>query len=320
MYLGSASMQVIGMLPAVAPHAGNVTLAGFDNGHINAGMLSGLMYGLLHVVGPDHLGTLMTLSTSVGPKKAFRVGAAWGLGHSSGMVSVAAVLLGARRFVSQQTLDSWEHYGNYIIGLSMVLCASYFMAFESSFLSQRADGTYVAKSCPCHGHPLPGVPEVPSTHTTSRGKACCSGFGCETRCGSGSKVLGRRGWKMAHYAHYGVPGVPLPGDAEVPEDEVETEPLMPKHGTNQGFGDTAQDRLPAAVRSTFLSWDRTDLKGALLGMVQGVCCPMALIGPQNLRESASFGVEDREHVHTRLIVSPASESLITTTAATAETP
>jgi len=46
-----------------------------SSGQMSA-VLMGLMCGLLHAVGPDHLATLVTFSTLMEPMQAARVGAA----------------------------------------------------------------------------------------------------------------------------------------------------------------------------------------------------------------------------------------------------
>uniref|UniRef100_A0A7S2H891 Nickel/cobalt efflux system n=1 Tax=Helicotheca tamesis TaxID=374047 RepID=A0A7S2H891_9STRA len=55
---------------------------------------SGIVMGIVHVLtGPDHLSALATLSANVGNFKAFGLGVRWGIGHSTGLVVVAAILI-----------------------------------------------------------------------------------------------------------------------------------------------------------------------------------------------------------------------------------
>merc|ERR1719464_2482638 len=71
------------------------------------------------------------------------------------MVSVGLIMILFRQMVTIN-MDKWEHYGNYFIGASMVLCALYFMAREGAFLKEDADGTLVPVPCACHGSvPVP---------------------------------------------------------------------------------------------------------------------------------------------------------------------
>jgi len=53
--------------------------------------LAGILAGLLHVfTGPDHLAALAPLSLQA-KRRAWAVGFRWGLGHSSGVLVVAAI-------------------------------------------------------------------------------------------------------------------------------------------------------------------------------------------------------------------------------------
>jgi len=56
----------------------------------------GLGMGVAHVLSPDHLSALATLSAG-GGLGAFRLGVRWGLGHSAGMVGAALGLLAVTR-------------------------------------------------------------------------------------------------------------------------------------------------------------------------------------------------------------------------------
>ncbi len=71
----------------------------------------------MHVLtGADHLSALATLS--VGSRyQAFFLGIRWGLGHSTGLVVVAAILLGLDDEVDATKL---EHYCNWIVGVFMI--------------------------------------------------------------------------------------------------------------------------------------------------------------------------------------------------------
>jgi hypothetical protein len=54
----------------------------------------GILFGILHVLsGPDHLAALVALSANVGKCRAFSLGIGWGVGHSTGLVVVATILL-----------------------------------------------------------------------------------------------------------------------------------------------------------------------------------------------------------------------------------
>ncbi len=54
----------------------------------------GILLGILHVLsGPDHLAALVALSANVGKCRACSLGIGWGVGHSTGLVVVATILL-----------------------------------------------------------------------------------------------------------------------------------------------------------------------------------------------------------------------------------
>ena len=55
---------------------------------------TGILFGIIHVLtGPDHLSALSTLSANIGNCKAFNLGIRWGLGHSTGLVIVAVIII-----------------------------------------------------------------------------------------------------------------------------------------------------------------------------------------------------------------------------------
>ncbi|KAH8053172.1 hypothetical protein JL722_9839 [Aureococcus anophagefferens] len=54
--------------------------------------LVGTGMGVAHVLSPDHLSALATLSAN-GGAGAFRLGVRWGVGHSTGMLGMACALL-----------------------------------------------------------------------------------------------------------------------------------------------------------------------------------------------------------------------------------
>ena len=62
-----------------------------DKSLLQIAAMGGVM-GLGHVLSPDHLSALATLSAG-GGVEAFRLGVRWGLGHSIGMVGAALILL-----------------------------------------------------------------------------------------------------------------------------------------------------------------------------------------------------------------------------------
>lgn len=205
--------------------------AGPPAGHASA-VLLGLMYGVLHVVGPDHLGTIMSLSAAATPKRAFRVGALWSLGHTLGMAIAAALIIAAQRYFSVD-IKAWESFGDYAIGTFMVFVGVCLFALEDSYISKSADGSTSLKACDCHGHVAtdpeaqPSVPEV----TTSGRSPKKTRFAAEYGGCSDSKCLDEA--------------------CAQPKESLVTE-------ESQGM------------------WQ--SLSSTLLGVAQGVCCPMGLVG------------------------------------------
>jgi hypothetical protein len=79
--------------------------------------IAGLLAGLLHVfAGPDHLAALAPLSLKA-RRRAWAVGLRWGLGHSSGVLVVAAIAFGLRQVVH---LEAWSGWGERLVGVTMI--------------------------------------------------------------------------------------------------------------------------------------------------------------------------------------------------------
>jgi hypothetical protein len=79
---------------------------------------AGLVAGLLHVfAGPDHLAALAPLSIQA-RRRAWAVGLRWGLGHSSGVLVVAAAAFGLRQVVHLESVSTW---GERLVGATMIL-------------------------------------------------------------------------------------------------------------------------------------------------------------------------------------------------------
>jgi len=79
--------------------------------------VAGLLAGLLHVfAGPDHLAALAPLSLKA-RRRAWAVGLRWGLGHSSGVLVVAALAFALRQVVH---LETWSAWGERLVGVAMI--------------------------------------------------------------------------------------------------------------------------------------------------------------------------------------------------------
>lgn len=80
--------------------------------------LAGLAAGLLHVFsGPDHLAAVAPLAAD-GRRSQWRTGLQWGMGHTTGVVLIALLLLLIRQ---RLPLDAISGYSERIVGLMLIL-------------------------------------------------------------------------------------------------------------------------------------------------------------------------------------------------------
>jgi len=278
MTLGNVTMP-----GGAVPSGGHGPMSHVDN---RGALFMGVVYGLVHAIGPDHLGTLMTLSSVTTPGKAFRVGGAWGLGHSFGMVSIAAIFLLARKLITVD-MEKWEHYGNYFIGASMMACAIYFMISESTFLKEQADGTVVAQGCACHGGgSLAPAPSAEPAVEAEPALPMCGDCGdVEGYGASGGRGLRRFSLKENFKNRCREPCCEDEEDHTCPALEVaETQPLLTS---------TEKDLPEASAKAeSWLerTWAGRDAKGAVLGVFQGLCCPLGMLGVTFLANLPSIGI------------------------------
>src|SRR5438105_7319152 len=79
--------------------------------------ITGLTAGIIHVLsGPDHLAAIAPLAVR-GPKRAWRAGARWGLGHSAGVAVVGLLSLWLRDLLPINRLSSW---GERLVGVMLI--------------------------------------------------------------------------------------------------------------------------------------------------------------------------------------------------------
>ena len=79
---------------------------------------AGLAAGLLHVFsGPDHLAAVAPLAAD-GRRSQWRTGLQWGMGHTTGVVLIALLLLLIRQ---RLPLDAISGYSERIVGLMLIL-------------------------------------------------------------------------------------------------------------------------------------------------------------------------------------------------------
>lgn len=187
-------------------------------------LMLGTICGLLHAVGPDHLATLITFSALMNPWAAAKVGVAVGAGHCAGIIAVGILVVCFSKVLPgiHVHIEHWEYYGDYLIGLSMVVVSSYFMCRENEYVETMSDGSLVVKGCACHGD-LEQNSEQVQHHTPKSPKKkelFCQDFRSEGASSESSPLLAR----------------------------------------DQQF-----------------STNGKGLQGALVGLVQGMCCPMGLV-------------------------------------------
>jgi hypothetical protein len=146
------------------------------------------------------------------------------------LVAAALVLL---HQATPATFQAWEHYGDYAIGISMIVCALYFILRESKYLAEQADGTHVLQGCACHSQRK----QLPVFHPQrasleSHGTRFCASFTCKADAGQAKPQ----------------------------------QPATP-----------ASEKLHSGA-------------GAVLGLFQGMCCPMGLMGVSFLASLPLAGI------------------------------
>jgi hypothetical protein len=79
--------------------------------------LAGAAAGMLHVfAGPDHLAAVAPLAAD-GDRGRWKAGLQWGIGHTAGVLLIAALLLALR---GQLPLDAISAYSERIVGVSLI--------------------------------------------------------------------------------------------------------------------------------------------------------------------------------------------------------
>ena len=80
-------------------------------------LFAGLAAGLLHVFsGPDHLAAVAPLASDQS-RSSWRTGLQWGLGHTAGVLLIAALLLWFR---DQLPLDLVSAYSERVVGMALI--------------------------------------------------------------------------------------------------------------------------------------------------------------------------------------------------------
>ena len=85
-------------------------------------ILAGFAAGLLHVFsGPDHLAAVAPLAAD-GDRSQWRTGLQWGIGHTTGVLVIAGLLLLVRE---QLPLDAISAYSERIVGAALIVVGSW---------------------------------------------------------------------------------------------------------------------------------------------------------------------------------------------------
>ena len=106
---------------------------------------AGLAAGVLHVFsGPDHLAAVAPMAADGGRQK-WRMGLQWGIGHTAGVVLIAALLLLLRE---QLPLDLISGYSERIVGVALIAVGAW--GLRGAWV-QRCEGAKV------HGHTHAGA-------------------------------------------------------------------------------------------------------------------------------------------------------------------
>mmetsp|Transcript_84221 Transcript_84221/g.212361 ORF Transcript_84221/g.212361 Transcript_84221/m.212361 type:complete len:397 (+) Transcript_84221:57-1247(+) len=275
--------------------------------------LLGIAYGLLHIVGPDHLGTLISLSAAAAPRKAFFVGAAWSLGHCAGMVFVAIVAVVLEK-ATHVDVEAWEHIGDYVIGISMVLCGAYFVLREDQYLQEDADGGVSLRACACHGagghhgtheHSHENTQPLPDTAVTAprrlgcptrqrKGKSrlrACSSYGAGCGPGSndlscGSECCASTGESSSDGAEQTQESSSLPP----PATGMVLDSKVPPAKADVELGTPQRRLLAAEGGNQSTNFSGASLTSAMIGILQGLCCPMGMVGVAFLTTLPAHGI------------------------------
>lgn len=229
----------------------------------------GLFLGTM-LVGPDHIGTLIALSAVLRGREAFRVGALWGLGHSASTILVGPVAILLRAIFNVSEKD-WSYYGDFVVGLSMMLCGLYLLRYEDSYIAKQEDGTFVAIGCECHMSSNDGgitTDMARTTETMSLVHAYTKGKHASRTEQSLSKLSSK-------LQSYGVARRDTAPNASNTFEESDLDKA--ESGANDKsycghpFGHCGPSWSPSAILGP------RGLQGLALGAFQGVCCPMGLV-------------------------------------------
>lgn len=255
-------------------------------------LVHGAAYGVLHVVGPDHLGTLVALSATAAPRRAFWLGATWSLGHCTGMILVAGLFFLAQK-VTKLDIKTWEFIGDYAIGVSLVLCGLFFIHKESTYL-QEENGNVSLKGCACHGDYGAATQGSRPTARQRQGlRLMCREYNSKPMLGCATSDS-----NQAHGCTGGHSGEACSSTADSESSEVAVDEAAEAAAPGGNSDVEGTGGAPSPLRAgeasktapqAYRAW-LNDLSGALLGVMQGLCCPMGMVGIAFLADMPSGGI------------------------------
>jgi ABC-type nickel/cobalt efflux system permease component RcnA len=151
-------------------------IAGLGGGGLLVALAVALLLGLRHATDPDHLTAVSTLAMSegkLGPRRAARLGLAWGLGHATTLfvVGIPVVVLGsALPETLQQGLE--VAIGVVIVALGMRLLVRWRRGYFHIHPHTHEDGERHA-----HPHVHEGQHTTEHDHAHSLGRSPLASFG-----------------------------------------------------------------------------------------------------------------------------------------------
>lgn len=224
--------------------------------HAISASLLGCAMGLLTPLAPDHLCSLIALNMTSADStwSAFRGGVQWGLGHSTGIILFCLIFLPLQTLID---VSVWEKFGHYFAGFLLIAIGFYFLVFESRYLERRLDGTWAPRSCACHGHGQDALGAHGHIHSHAHVDHHDCGHG---HCQDNGHHHGHdRAFSNDHdHPHSGDCGHRHHND----DEESVRLPLLKKEMDDY--------RTPSERR-----WD---VKTAVVGLLQGLCCPSCIAG------------------------------------------
>ncbi len=116
---------------------------------------TGLLAGLIHVfTGPDHLAAIAPLAADA-PRRAWRTGFHWGLGHSAGTWFLAALALAFRESLPVDAVSAWSErlVGVVLVGVGLWALRRSLRQHVHTHVHTHDGSTHAHVHVHGHGHP-----------------------------------------------------------------------------------------------------------------------------------------------------------------------